>query len=72
MKYENTLFPVGNFFRTHKLWNGEKFSRLDKALCFFGIHPIYFFTAGITEHCACCRWYHSTTLAVRLRYWFSA
>jgi hypothetical protein len=66
--YENTLFPVGNFYRTHKLWSNERYTDVDRLKCFFGIHPKEFVNHGITPHCACCGWYHTTTLSTRLNY----
>lgn len=68
MPYENPLFPVGNFYRTHKLWTNEKYTDLDRLNCFFGQHVTEFFLAGITPHCACCNYHHNTTFAMRLRY----
>lgn len=68
-KYVNTRFPDGSFFRTHKLHTTEKYDEWDKVLCFFGLHVDEFVMFGITPHCACCNWYHNTTLAQRIHYW---
>lgn len=69
MRYENDLFPAGNFYRTHRLWDGKiKFNRWDRVKCFFGQHPIDFWVAGMTPHCASCRWHHTTDVWYRLRW----
>jgi hypothetical protein len=68
MKYVNDLFPVGNFYRTHKMWDGEKYSVKDHLMCFLGKHVKEFRLFGITNHCACCGYYHNTTLKQRLNY----
>jgi hypothetical protein len=67
-QYENKLFPIGNFYRTHKLWTNEEYTSLDRLKCFLGIHVTEFRLFGITEHCACCGWYHNTTVKHRIRH----